>query len=141
MIMDTYAGQSQFLLSITNFAADIHWSKWVELMRKDMEYFGKLKGHWHTLKTEISLDGVRIIDNVWITCCALHNWLLDIDGMLGKWISGVPQRTGEMSLHKDDFSLDDSTVPQVIKSLLCNLNFRNYDTSRVGPGDDLLDID
>ena len=28
-------------------------------------------------------------DNIWFTCCALHNWLLDVDGLGAQWAEGV----------------------------------------------------
>ena len=26
-------------------------------------------------------NGVDSVDSVWLTCCALHNWLLELDGL------------------------------------------------------------
>ncbi len=37
----------------------------------------------------VRLWGVLKADNVWLTCCALHNWLLEIDGFGGVWNGGV----------------------------------------------------
>jgi hypothetical protein len=31
------------------------------------------------LKSGIWLQGVEQDNNIWLTCCALHNWLLEID--------------------------------------------------------------
>jgi len=33
---------------------------------------------WHS-------GGVEVADNIFKTCCALHNWLLEIDGLDGEW--------------------------------------------------------
>jgi hypothetical protein len=44
--------------------------------------FGILKGHWRILKTGVHLGGVEVADKVWKACCALHNWLLEIDGLM-----------------------------------------------------------
>ena len=53
------------------------WSEWLESMRKDVECtFGILKGRWRILKSGIRLHGVDVADNIWMTCCALHNLLL-----------------------------------------------------------------
>ena len=55
-------------------------------MRKDVECtFGILKGRWRILKTGIRVEGVDVVDKIWLTCCALHNWLLDIDGLDIAW--------------------------------------------------------
>jgi hypothetical protein len=62
---------------VTNKTNELRWSKWVESMRKDVECaFGILKGRWRILKTGVRVQGVEACDKVWLTCCALHNWLL-----------------------------------------------------------------
>ncbi len=33
------------------------------------------------MKLGIRIQGVDVVDNIWLTCCALHNWLLEIDGL------------------------------------------------------------
>ena len=52
-------------------------------------YVRNLKGCWRILKTPIRLRGVAKTDMIWKTCCALHNWLLEIDGLDTEWESGV----------------------------------------------------
>jgi hypothetical protein len=55
-------------------------------MRKDVECtFGILKGHFHVLKTGIHLHGTVNAEKIWCPCCALHNWLLEVDGLDAKW--------------------------------------------------------
>jgi DDE superfamily endonuclease len=67
-------------------------SEWIESFRKDAECtFGILKGRWRILKTGIRLDGPEAADKCWLTCCALHNFLLEEDG-LEDW-------NGEMGLN------------------------------------------
>ena len=66
---------------VTNNIDEICWSKWLESMRKDVEYtFGILKGRWRILKCGVRTYGVDSVDQVWFTCCVLHNWLLEVDG-------------------------------------------------------------
>jgi len=31
------------------------------------------------------LEGIEVANNIFKTCCALHNWLLEIDGLDGEW--------------------------------------------------------
>lgn len=50
--------------------------------------FGILKGQWRILKSGIRLEGVDKVDKVKLTCCALHNWLLEIEGRLEEWSGG-----------------------------------------------------
>ena len=55
--------------------AEIRFSAWLESLRKDVECtFGILKGRWRVLKMGIPLSGVQAADNIFLTCCALHNW-------------------------------------------------------------------
>ena len=48
-----------------------------------------MKGRWRILKTSVCLWGVLLADEVWLTCCTLHNWILDIDGFGGMWNSCI----------------------------------------------------
>lgn len=51
-------------------------------MRKDVECTSRIsKDCWHILKTGVRLQGVDTVDKVWLTCCVLHNWLLNIDDL------------------------------------------------------------
>ena len=75
---------------------------------------------------------VNICDHIWLTCCALHNMLLDKDGLSIEW--------------QDDIGLFDnrenhSNVPFVLRRLLSGAEQRNYDSSGMGPGyvDDIDD--
>jgi hypothetical protein len=36
-------------------------------------------------------------DMIWKTCCALHNWLLEVDGLDEQWDQGV-QSHGKVNL-------------------------------------------
>jgi DDE superfamily endonuclease len=65
--------------------------RWLESMRKDVECtFGILKGRFRILKTGIQIHGIEATDKIWLTCCALHNMLLDIDGLDCQWDNGIP---------------------------------------------------
>jgi len=121
---------------------EIRWSKWVESMRKDVECtFGILKGRWRILKTGIRVEGVDAVDKIWLTCCALHNWLLDIDGLDEHWdgdglLSTVESDwTGEMGNH--DFVFE-GKVPDQVSRLVGNLDPR-YDASGLGAGTDVAE--
>ena len=37
------------------------------------------------MKLGIRINGVDVVDNIWFTCCALHNLLLEIDGLHAEW--------------------------------------------------------
>ena len=71
--------------STTNLT-EIRFSAWLESMRKDVECtFGILKGRFRVLKTGVRLAGTEPADNMLLTCCALHNWLLEIDELDRQW--------------------------------------------------------
>ena len=66
------------------------WSKWVESVRKDVECcFGILKGRFRCLKLPIYYQSKHVIDNMFFTCCILHNILLNVDGYDSRWEENV----------------------------------------------------
>jgi DDE superfamily endonuclease len=131
----------------TNSQREIRFSRWLESMRKDVECtFGILKGRWRILKTGIRLGGVEKADKIFLTCCALHNWLLDVDGLSAPWEGAVPTNTveddevmggwdGEMGQHDDE---DFDVLPAAIRDLNNPVEMRNYDQSGMGPGSDAI---
>ena len=109
-------------------------------MRKDVECtFGILKGRWRILKTGVRVYGVDRVDDIWLTCCALHNWLLDIDGISDQWNDGVLVSDWDGELGQMDFDGLSVSIPNAIARLSTNLDPRNYDLSDMGPGDDVID--
>ncbi|KAL7545812.1 hypothetical protein ACHAWF_016511 [Thalassiosira exigua] len=66
--------------------AEMRFSKWIESLRKDVECtFGIMKGRFRILKTGVHLHGIDVCDRLWLTCCALHNFLLEEDGLDERW--------------------------------------------------------
>ena len=46
------------------------------------------------------MHGIEAADNIWFTCCALHNMLLNVDGLDRRWKKGVPSPfEGELGWH------------------------------------------
>lgn len=69
---------------------ELRWSQWMESMRKDVECtFGILKKRWTILSKGIKAKDISIADEVWKTCCALHNMLLEVDGYDEMWQEDV----------------------------------------------------
>ena len=97
----------------------------VGMIQKDVECtFGILKGRFIILKAEIRLHGVDIADDIRMTCCAMHNILLENDGLIDEW-------DGKLGL----FDLEDKyMLPFVIQYLQNPSELRHYDSSRIGPG-------
>ena len=63
------------------------WSKRLESVRKDVEYsFGILKGRFRILKMPIAFCDKTQVDNIFFTCCVIHNDLLVHDSNdLSSW--------------------------------------------------------
>jgi hypothetical protein len=114
---------------------EIRWSKWLESMRKDVECaFGILKGRFRILKTGVRTHGVEACDKIWRTCCALHNMLLEIDGLEEGWENGVSSSwEGELGQH-------DASVSALAR-LLTPEQFATHDHSGMGVGTDAPDQD
>ena len=88
--------------------ADILFSKWLESVRKDVEcFFGILKVRFRILKLAMTFQTQKAIDNVFFTCCILHNMLHTYDGMDGleedvNWVGSAElQETWE---HNEDIT-------------------------------------
>lgn len=76
------------------------WSKWIEGIRKDVECtFGILKGRFRILKNGFRVHNLETTDNIFKTCCALHNMLLEVDGLDLEWKEGVK---GDYELEYED---------------------------------------
>ncbi|KAI2512244.1 Plant transposon protein [Fragilaria crotonensis] len=59
------------------------WSMLIESVRKDIEgTFGILKMRFRYLKDFNRMHSLRDVDNGFVTCCILHNMLLEEDGYL-----------------------------------------------------------
>jgi hypothetical protein len=127
---------------VSNDIDEIRWSKWLESMRKDVECtFGILKGRWRIQKSGVRLNGIDSVDRIWLTCCALHNWLLEIDGLSKTWVGGVQNLTSdwEGEMGSLDFDGVKDAVPIALARLSRNLDPRNYDSSGMGPGLDVVE--
>ena len=69
----------------------IPFSEWLESMRKDVDCtFGILKGRFSVLRTGLRLQDIDKCDEIWLTCCALHNRLLFIDELHKNWKGYAP---------------------------------------------------
>jgi hypothetical protein len=106
-------------IKTSNSRSEIRFSAWLESLRKDVECtFGILKGRWRILKSGIRLHGTRVPDQVFHTCCALHNLLLEEDGLSKEWNDGVPSDYATTMLADDDEvpgDLDD--IPTALQRL------------------------
>ena len=64
----------------------IRFYEWLESMRKDVECtFGILKIRFCILRHETRVKSIERCDDIWKTCCALHNMLFFIDSLHENW--------------------------------------------------------
>lgn len=90
------------------------------------------------MKTGVRLHSTQSVDRVWLTCCALHNWLLEIDGLDQTW-DGVNATASEWESEFGE--LDEEDAPMAIRNLLSPAEIREYDTSTFGGMMDVEDDD
>ena len=68
----------------------IRFLEWLESMQKDVKCaFGILKGRFTILKTGVRMQSLKKVDQLFRTCCAIHNCLLFVDGLDKGWEDGV----------------------------------------------------
>ena len=76
-----------------------------------------MKGRFRILKTGIRLHGQRPADKIFRTCCALHNWLLNVDGLDKQWENGA-RSVWEGELGHHDFSDANRHIPHPLRRIL-----------------------
>lgn len=95
--------------------AVIRFSEWLESMRKDVECtFGILKGRFTILRYGLRFARIEQCDQLWLTCCALHNMLLFVDGLDENWENGV---ASDWERFNSEFSKENSIIPFSISKL------------------------
>lgn len=81
------------------------WTDITESVRKDVECtFGILKKRYNILKVGLRYHRTRHADDIFRTCCAMHNQLLFLDGFHTEW-----SRIGQNSA-QDEKELDDNAI-------------------------------
>ena len=81
------------------------------------------------MKSGIRLHSIESVDKIWLTCCALHNMLLEVDGLDEPW-DGVRQPTSQWEGELGNLESDD--VPMAMRCLMSPADIRAYDTSSLG---------
>ena len=114
-------------MKVSETRAQLRFSKWLESMRKDVECtFGILKGRWRILKAGVRVQGTSKADMIWKTCCALHNWLLEVDGLNEDWHSDW---IGDLG------NLNQQDLPTGVQAAIV-VEDGMYDSSQMGRGND-----
>ena len=77
------------------------------------------------------MHGLLKCNRIWLTCVALHNMLLEVDGLAEKWDDGV-----QSDFQRDE--QDDSDLPFSIRRLESPTGTKVYDFSGMGQGNDCI---
>lgn len=86
---------------------EISFSEWLESMRKDVECtFGSLKKIFAMLKCGLRSGSIEQCDELWLTCCALHNLILFNDGSCKGWETGRKRCPLEKSDEEHEIDYD-----------------------------------
>ena len=81
------------------------------------------------------------VDSIWFTLWALHNWLLEVDGLTEEWVGGVHTVVSEWEgdiVGCLDYEGVPVEVPNALARLSANLDPHNFDSSGLGPGSDVM---
>ena len=97
----------------------IRFSECLESMRKDVEcFFGIMKGRFSILRYGFRYHTIEDCDKTWLTCCGLHNMLLEIDGLHKNWENGSRSNWEDSYYHLLlSESHDNMTTPFAIERL------------------------
>ena len=92
------------------------------------------------MKSAIWIQVVNAVDNIWLTYCVLHNWLLEIDGLNAEW-SEVSMQVSDWEGDFDDcdFKGVNVKIPWSLARLSQRLEPRMLDLSGMGPGIDVCE--
>ena len=104
----------------------IRFSEWLESMRKDVECtFGIMKGRFCLLRYGLRFQSIEKCDQLWLTCCALHNMLLYEDGLDTNWEEGV-KSNWEISHNNDTQKVSPYAISRLNRSFgsdnMCDMN-------------------
>ena len=113
----------------------IRFSEWLESMRKDVECtFGIMKGRFCLLRYGLRFQSIEKCDQLWLTCCALHNMLLYEDGLDTNWEEGV-KSNWEISHNNDTQKVSPYAISRLNRSFVSNnmgdMNTNDYVGSHI----------
>lgn len=75
------------------------------------------------------MHSIESVDKVWLTCCALHNMLLTVDGLDKPW-NGLDIPSSEYERRLGEIEFDDLPLP--MQRLYNPEEVRQYDTLTIG---------
>jgi Plant transposon protein len=108
----------------TKSTDDLNWSEMNESLRKDVEcLFGILKQEFAILKYGCRFSDLSLVDDIFQTCCAIHNQR--------KIVSGSDQPWSIVELYPDDIDGDSARLrPDVFRRILESERFEEESIGR-----------
>jgi hypothetical protein len=86
-----------------------------------------MKGRFRILKTGIRLQSAQAVDDVFLTCCILHNMILENDGLDEEWDEGFNWKGADGN--HDDFT---DSARHIFGRLRKDLHHSKLDMSGLG---------
>lgn len=79
------------------------------------------------------MHGIVAADNIWFTCCALHNMLLNVDGLDSRWKKGVKSPfEGELGWHAPgDVETYAPLIFRRVRNNFIDNNIRSLDVTNI----------
>jgi len=128
---------------ISSSVAEANWSEMVESLRKDVECtFGILKALFAILKYGSRFTDMRVMDNIFKTCCTIYNQKLLARGGDEPWVHLSTFEAGERNLSVVEEDTN-SNYPDIFNRLeveRSNVRALDFEMSGIGPGDDILHV-
>jgi Plant transposon protein len=113
--------------------ADRDWSEMLESLRKDIEcLFGQLKQEFAILKYGSRFNSLELMDDIFLTCCAIHNQRKIIAGLDAPWCTEIIE--GDDS----DLSQTETAVFRRNHEEQRNLSMRVERSGGVGSGEHVV---
>jgi hypothetical protein len=115
--------------------AEKQWSEMVESLRKDVEcFFGILKQMFGILKYGSRFQSQELMDDIFLTCCALYNQRFELAGNDECWDEMWPADD-----NSDDSEIDSDSLPSIFNRLRTEFvrDSEDFRMSGIGAGDNL----
>jgi hypothetical protein len=113
----------------TSDDATVKWNARLVKIRKDVECcFGCLKKRFRILKKGLSFGTFDFMNNLWYTCCALHNLLLDFNEDINECDEGFEVR--DTTIDQEELAAIPPTLHTLGRRRTALINHYDYKSER-----------
>ena len=96
--------------------------------------FSILKGWFLILRNGMRFAKIGQCDQLWLTCCALHNMLLSVDGLDKHWEDGVES---DWERYNSEYNNENGVIPFAISKLHRHFIDKSVEIEKEEPSGDL----